>query len=706
MVENPIHASIVLNIHREAVFLRRTLLSLSEAGAFARSKGIYLELIAVLDRTDDETRQVLSSSDLSIYEKIKIIEVDNGSLGPSRNDGINQSSGEYIFTADADDLVSYNYFHDILIEAHKKGNNALYFPEQVFCFGGEYSIIAYKGLEVIPPQTFVDRQPYISRLCAHRDIFLSIPYADVRLQRGYAYEDWHFNAEAVAFGVDIHTVPGTILFYRQRPDSLLKAADAISIRQIPPTRLFEPTVYLKLSESHEQRGRVEGENVRSERPERLRIRLTEHPQTKDFIARANAIEPSISAERYKTCRVYENFTGPYPLGAAYRDLCDIVRDRDFSDVFLLPFMSRGGAEKYFLHLMEALYELDPFKDFLVVLGEDLDNARWTGRLPPNAVVVDMAVHCRALSLDERCVLTLKLIETCSSETRIHMRQSIFVDRFLGLYGVVLKDRESVYYRFSDIERIKDGQSSIVASPLGLISDNLDYLSKIVCDSMTTIEKDHHRLGLQTHKWHCLHAPVEAPAVLPSRENNAARRVLWASRLDTEKRPSLLPLIASRLSRSAPDAHIDVFGGSVFNGFDPFILERLRNLQYHGPYNGFGTLPLSRFSIFLYTSLHDGIPNVILEAMSHGLTVIAPNVGSISEVVIDGETGILLPSLADDRDMASSYMQAIQGLLDDPGLARELAEKGRAHVRRVHSPDVHMKRVAELFGIQQRHLQYA
>ena len=114
MVENPIHASIVLNIHREAVFLRRTLLSLSEAGAFARSKGIYLELIAVLDRTDDETRQVLSSSDLSIYEKIKIIEVDNGSLGPSRNDGINQSSGEYIFTADADDLVSYNYFHDIL----------------------------------------------------------------------------------------------------------------------------------------------------------------------------------------------------------------------------------------------------------------------------------------------------------------------------------------------------------------------------------------------------------------------------------------------------------------------------------------------------------------------------------------------------------------------------------------------------------------
>jgi glycosyltransferase involved in cell wall biosynthesis len=704
MVKVPIHASIVLNIHREAIFLRRTLLSLAEAAAFARSKGISLELISVLDRTDDQTRQVLASFDLSIYQSTKTIEVDNGSLGLSRNDGVNHSSGEFIFTADADDLVSYNYFHAILVEAQSREKNSLYFPEAVLNFGDEPLIALYQGSEAVPPWAFVDRQPYISRLCAHRDIFLSIPYWDVRLQKGYAYEDWHFNAEAVALGVTINTVPKTVLFYRQRPGSLLKAADAMSVRQTPPTRLFEPETFLSLSRRYEQ-DRATGAGHTRSSPSPTKRWSIDDPGIKEIISRANVIEPSISAEKYAACQILQNFKQDYPLGTAYLDLCVIIRDRDFSDVFLLPFMPRGGAEKYFVSLMEAMYEIDPFKNFLVILGERIDKSRWMDRLPPNVVVVDMALHCRSLSLEQRCLLTLKIIETCPPETRIHMRNSAFADQFLSRYGVVLKDRETIYYQFADIERIKNGQRSIVHSSLGLIADNLDHLSKIVCDNMTTIQKDHQRLGLQTHKWHCLHTSVEAPAVLPSREAGANRRVLWASRLDMEKRPSLLPLIASRLSRSAPDVCMDVFGGSVSEGFSPRLLERLPNLRYHGPYDGFGSLPLSRSSIFLYTSLHDGIPNVILEAMSHGLAVIAPDVGGISEVV-DGETGILLPSLADDRDMADAYVKAIRRLVNDPDLIRTFAEKGKALVRSVHSPDAYKARVIDLFGLRQRQFEHA
>jgi glycosyltransferase involved in cell wall biosynthesis len=504
--------------------------------------------------------------------------------------------------------------------------------------------------------------------------------------------------------LEIHTVPGTVLFYRQRPGSLLKVADAMSVRQIPPTRLFESETFLKLSRRYEQNRATRAEQTRSAVPPKGRWSIHD-ACIRDLISRANAIEPSISAEKYAVCQISRNFTQDYPLGTAYLDLCALVMDRDFSDVFLLPFMPRGGAEKYFVSLMEAMYEMDPFKNFLVILGEHIDGSQWMDRLPPNVVVVDMALHCYLLSLDQRCLLTLKIIETCPPDTRIHMRNSAFGDKFLELYGVVLKDRETIYYHFADIERIINGQRSIVHSSVDLIADNLDHLSKIICDSTTTIQKDHHRIGLQADKWHCLYASVEAPAVLPSRDAGACRSILWASRLDMEKRPSLLPLIASRLSRSAPDIHMDVFGGSVAERFNPRMLERLPNLQYHGPFDGFGSLPLSQSSIFLYTSLHDGIPNVILEAMSHGLAVIAPDVGSISEVV-NGETGILLPSLADDRDMADSYVQAIRTLVNDPDLIHSFAEKAQAFVRRVHSPDVYKARVADLFGLRQRQLQHA
>jgi glycosyltransferase involved in cell wall biosynthesis len=39
-------------------------------------------------------------------------------------------------------------------------------------------------------------------------------------------------------------------------------------------------------------------------------------------------------------------------------------------------------------------------------------------------------------------------------------------------------------------------------------------------------------------------------------------------------------------------------------------------------------------------------------MSYGLAVVAPDIGGISEIVIDGETGILLPSLPKDDEMAA------------------------------------------------------
>ncbi len=401
-----------------------------------------------------------------------------------------------------------------------------------------------------------------------------------------------------------------------------------------------------------------------------------------------------------------NHRGVPPLGTAYYTLCDILQDKPFSDIFIIPFLSRGSREKYILSLIEAMYRLDPFKNFLVLLGEEFKGVQWLHRLPPNAAIVDMALHCPSLSIDQRCVLALKIVEVSCPDTRIHMLQSAFADRLLSLYGIVLQERECVYYRFADVERVESGHATIVASQIGLIADNIDYLSKIVCDSNTTIRKDHHRLGVQSHKWQCLHAPVEMPSILPARDSDAHSRILWASHLNVEKRPSIVPLVATKLESLIPAASIDMFRESVFNEFERTHLEGLSNLRCHDLYEGFEALPLSKYSIFLSTSLEDGIPNVILEAMSYGLAVVAPDVGGISEIVIDGETGILLPSLPDDETMAESYVQALMRFAGDPDLITRLGSKARAFVEEHHSPKSHTKRVAELFEFEQRHFQYA
>ncbi|MBF9197509.1 glycosyltransferase [Microvirga terrestris] len=706
MIETLFHASIILNIHCEAVFLRRTLLSLDEAVRFAQSKGLRLELVAVLDRTDDATREVLSSFDLGSYQGVQIIEVDHGSLGLSRNAGIERARGDYVFTADADDLVSYNYFHDIYVAAERLGSEALYFPEYVIGFGFHSFVCRYEPLINVTPMTFLQQNPYISRVCAHRDVFRRIPFRDVRLSPGYAFEDWHFNAEAVASGLDIRIVEDVALFYRQRPGSLFRSAYAISVRQIPPTRLFDPVSYLKISEPFYNH--LAHSNCNDAGSSAIARDFLNGKILQDLAKHANAIDPSIVLSRYRDERIpaIRNHTGFSPLGAAYYDICQVLGNHVYSDVFLFPFMSRGGAEKYFAALMEAISRIDPFCNLLAILGGDLDIVQWMDRLPPNVTIVDMSLYGRGLNRDQRCLLALKIVESCGFEARIHLRECPFVDRFLQLYSAVLKDKETIFYRFNDVVRIEKGRFITVGSSMGHISEHLDSLSKIICDSASMISHDMHRVGTQTQKWHHLPASIEAPAVLPARTSDAQHRILWASRLDADKRPSLLPAIARELHRVAPQMTIDVFGSSVLEAFDARQFEGLSNLRYHGSYAGFESLPTSRYSILLYTSLQDGVPNVLLEAMSHGLAVVAPDLGGISEIINNEETGILLPSLPDDDDMAASYAEALLRLVSDPDLCLRLGQQARTFVKEHHSPEAHETRVAELFQLQQGHFQHA
>lgn len=74
---------------------------------------------------------------------------------------------------------------------------------------------------------------------------------------------------------------------------------------------------------------------------------------------------------------------------------------------------------------------------------------------------------------------------------------------------------------------------------------------------------------------------------------------------------------------------------------------------------------------------EGMPTVLIEAMSCGVPVVATDVGSVREVVDDGRTGLVVP--AED---AAALGQAVGRLLRDPAARRSMGEAGRtrAHER--------------------------
>lgn len=84
--------------------------------------------------------------------------------------------------------------------------------------------------------------------------------------------------------------------------------------------------------------------------------------------------------------------------------------------------------------------------------------------------------------------------------------------------------------------------------------------------------------------------------------------------------------------------------------------------------------LSALDVFVLPSLWEGLPLALLEAMATGLPVVATRVGGNPEVVIHGETGILVPP-NDPRALA----QAVH-TLHDPSPRMRMGQAGKARVR--------------------------
>lgn len=88
---------------------------------------------------------------------------------------------------------------------------------------------------------------------------------------------------------------------------------------------------------------------------------------------------------------------------------------------------------------------------------------------------------------------------------------------------------------------------------------------------------------------------------------------------------------------------------------------------------------------------DGIPNVIMEALSHRMPVMATDVCGISEVIRDGETGLLVPQ-RDPRALA----QAVRRMLEDREQALRMAEAGRALVEQMFDRDTNITALRDLY----------
>jgi glycosyltransferase involved in cell wall biosynthesis len=151
-------------------------------------------------------------------------------------------------------------------------------------------------------------------------------------------------------------------------------------------------------------------------------------------------------------------------------------------------------------------------------------------------------------------------------------------------------------------------------------------------------------------------------------------VLWAGRLDKQKRADLLFDIAEQM----PDVRFCVFGSAVTDGEVP--MRPLPNVDFRGEFRAPSELfREGGYHAYVYTSHEDGLPNILLEIGAYGVPIVAPAIGGIPELISD-ETGILLSAEAD----ANAYATALRTIFVAPTSAKQRAEKLISLIRARHS----------------------
>jgi glycosyltransferase involved in cell wall biosynthesis len=176
----------------------------------------------------------------------------------------------------------------------------------------------------------------------------------------------------------------------------------------------------------------------------------------------------------------------------------------------------------------------------------------------------------------------------------------------------------------------------------------------------------------------------------------AKVVGTVARLDGQKRPSDMVAAIAALRRD--DVYMLWVGGGELQGQTERLIAR-RGLARRFLLLGQRTdVPeiLPAFDVFALSSLYEGLPCAIVEAMACGLPVVATAVNSVPEIVIAGKNGLL----ARPGDPAS-LSRAIAYLLEHPAEAASMAAAAQAMLGPRFRPDALGRDLMEIYPLAQR-----
>lgn len=353
-----------------------------------------------------------------------------------------------------------------------------------------------------------------------------------------------------------------------------------------------------------------------------------------------ALEPELLPPDDSVARFqfYSVPSEPAP-GASYFAILDQLSGRSFSHVVMVPWLKPGGADRGTLYHVDAILQCDPAPRVLVIATENAESP-WAEKLPDGVEFLELGRLTQGLDFLKQVTVATRLLVQLRPRV-LHVINSRVGWETVRRHGLAIRQHSRIFSSlFCD-----DYTARMV--PVGYARDYLrdcyPHLETVFCDNSRYPRIWSRELGIPKGLFTVLPFPYdkEVPAP-PSREPDAARRrVLWAGRLDRQKRPDLL----CRIAESLPEIDFDVHGAPVMGTADEVVtrLAGLHNVVMHGPFTRLEDLVGENHIAYLHTTAWEGVPTILFDVAAAGLPICAPAVGGIPDFV---DERFLVPDFED------------------------------------------------------------
>lgn len=715
--------SIILNAYDEGRGMQPTVRSLALAMGRALDEGLSVELIIILDGSDQLTAKYVDQNIPALISSqipLTFRQVDFLDLSQSRNYGISLAKGKYIGAVDADDLFSQNLITASVATIKKYDRPVVVHPEYVLSFGGHNEIYHTQNStdKEFDKASLVEYNYWSSLSFTVRELREKYPYKATNKNEGFGPEDWQWNADTLGAGIDHVVAPRTVLFYRRKlvgslamahhsgrsllykTDILRDATNALA-QPLQPTEVKAEglvasesrpkTVPQRLSTAPRlvlaKTGKVVGPALRRHKrtqafEHHMRLALSELFATSSDpvpVPVKPFVPPEWLIEEWRRQHAFEHRLFPDPVTlqqlreylpqasaftAVYWDLLKKMQlDPDY--LFLVPWLKTGGADLVILNYVKGILAANPNAK-ITVLATELTDSPWKTLLPGSVQFVTLNEAFYSLAEEQQTRLLGTLLVQLAPK-HLHVINSFIGHRLFGEYAKSLSKVTRLYVSLFSVDHLASGRR--VHGLLDHLSHSIDYIQKVLTDNQHIIDNFVLWLALPKDKFAVEYQPYSGTVI--RRQTPAAGfadgnplKVLWAGRLDREKRPDVLIKIASESKRQGLPIEFHVYGSRVLDDKNDIVerLEACSNIIYQGAFSkGVNNLPLKNYQLFLMTSEYEGMPNVLFEATGGGLPVMAPAVGGIPEFIQAGKTGYLVPRF----DNVHEYVDYLKEFIASP-----------------------------------------